>query len=487
MNPIDNKVDRRGVQPNNSYLVDFEPTSPRFMQTSFDHEVPMTTESLFGDQIFNVGRSQPRHSIDGPLFSELCYLPAVPVSPMHQQQPPHHQGHQQLLQQQRPVVANLSQLVSQQRLDWNLPMHQKENIFQTEVHLQPLFEQQIPHTQEQQLYQQQQRQDGQDFLQNRAHQHALRQQPLPIVLPPDYSAIFLDMASFLASPQLPQRPQLLQQQQQQYSVSEGDLPLTNGSPSYRSYEQLSSPEVLSPISDYSVLDMDEDTLLTSTSAPPTVKISTECEAMALEILNICGSSNTSVVPKGSRSIFITQQPVEKMNLLSPLSTKTMSLTLTVPPPSRRECDTLLDAVSDTEMLIQIDNSLPKSKRTRRPTMGEAKNKVNIKLPCPKKDCKVLCSSRPSLDRHVYSHRWRGIYVPVRCEACNTSVSNEYSVQRHIQRSQPNSLCRRMRVYSVMKSEIEVEATVRFYPKRPHGKKTIPVDLAEVWAKYVSEP
>ena len=90
---------------------------------------------------------------------------------------------------------------------------------------------------------------------------------------------------------------------------------------------------------------------------------------------------------------------------------------------------------------------------------------------------MTCASYPSLVRHAEAHKWRGLYAPVRCEACQSALSNEFSVQRHILRSQPSSLCRRMRVYSIMRSEIEVETTVRFYPKRPHGKKTVVIDLA----------
>jgi hypothetical protein len=43
----------------------------------------------------------------------------------------------------------------------------------------------------------------------------------------------------------------------------------------------------------------------------------------------------------------------------------------------------------------------------------------------------------------------------------------------------------MRVYSIMLSETEVKDTVRFYPARPHGKKTIAVDLEKMKKKYVS--
>ncbi|KAF9363994.1 hypothetical protein BGX34_002798 [Mortierella sp. NVP85] len=93
----------------------------------------------------------------------------------------------------------------------------------------------------------------------------------------------------------------------------------------------------------------------------------------------------------------------------------------------------------------------------------------------------------TLQIKLKTHKWRGIYAPVRCEACQRDLSNEYSVQRHIRRSQVGSRCRRMRVYSVMRSRTEVETTVRFYPKRPHGKKTVAINLDEARAQFFSTP
>ena len=36
----------------------------------------------------------------------------------------------------------------------------------------------------------------------------------------------------------------------------------------------------------------------------------------------------------------------------------------------------------------------------------------------------------------------------------------------------------------MRSETEIDNTVKFCPTRPHGKKTVPVDLAKMKAKYI---
>ncbi|KAG0006728.1 hypothetical protein BGZ65_004580 [Modicella reniformis] len=57
------------------------------------------------------------------------------------------------------------------------------------------------------------------------------------------------------------------------------------------------------------------------------------------------------------------------------------------------------------------------------------------------------------------------------------------LRRHILRSPENSKCREWRIYSIMKSETERDYTVRFYPNRPHGKKTVKKDLETLMRKY----
>ncbi|KAF9958550.1 hypothetical protein BGZ70_009161 [Mortierella alpina] len=135
-----------------------------------------------------------------------------------------------------------------------------------------------------------------------------------------------------------------------------------------------------------------------------------------------------------------------------------------------------------------DESKPKRKKRVRKAMAiktPAKPKgLKPVLRCEFPGCKITCSSVPSLARHFETHKWRGKYSPVRCEACQNPLSNEFSVQRHIMRSPVTTLCRRMRVYSIMRSATDVEATVRFYPKRGHGKKTKIIDLDMVKEKYL---
>ncbi|KAG0211123.1 hypothetical protein BGX33_004511 [Mortierella sp. NVP41] len=143
---------------------------------------------------------------------------------------------------------------------------------------------------------------------------------------------------------------------------------------------------------------------------------------------------------------------------------------------------------DSDLLNEEEEQKANTKRRKRVRKAVPKTVVKPKGPsitlyCQFPGCQVTCSSQPSMVRHAEGHKWRGQYSPVRCEACNASLSNEFSVQRHITRSNPRSRCHQMRVYSIMKSPTEIETTVRFFPRRPHGKKTIKVDLEKKRAKY----
>ncbi|KAF9317530.1 hypothetical protein BG003_000675 [Podila horticola] len=138
-------------------------------------------------------------------------------------------------------------------------------------------------------------------------------------------------------------------------------------------------------------------------------------------------------------------------------------------------------------VVESDDESPVYKKgTRRGVKSKDIDKPKapkLVLKCTNTGCQTTCSSYPSLTRHQESHKWRGRYAPVKCEACQSSLSNEFSVQRHISRSTPNSRCKRMRVYSIMRSETEIENTVRFYPDRGHGKKTVPVNLEHMKRSY----
>ncbi|KAF9431353.1 hypothetical protein BGZ76_000422 [Entomortierella beljakovae] len=136
------------------------------------------------------------------------------------------------------------------------------------------------------------------------------------------------------------------------------------------------------------------------------------------------------------------------------------------------------------------NVVSTTKRKRRPRKScEAESNfksIKLTLRCPREGCKVTCSSYPSLARHLDSHKWRGRYQPLRCEACHNGLSNEYAVQRHILRSDESMRCRSMSVYSFMKSKTEIETTVKFYPGRAHGKKTVIVNLDDMKSIYFGQ-
>ncbi|KAF8941340.1 hypothetical protein BGZ58_010781 [Dissophora ornata] len=110
----------------------------------------------------------------------------------------------------------------------------------------------------------------------------------------------------------------------------------------------------------------------------------------------------------------------------------------------------------------------KKKETVKPVKPDG---PRLQLKCNYMNCGIICSSYPSLSRHAEGHKWRGSYSPVRCESCYSSLSNEFSVQRHILRSIDDSKCRKLSAYSIMKSATEVDYVVKFNPNMPHGKKT----------------
>ncbi|KAF9905437.1 hypothetical protein EC991_001665 [Linnemannia zychae] len=176
----------------------------------------------------------------------------------------------------------------------------------------------------------------------------------------------------------------------------------------------------------------------------------------------------------------------KLSTSSPHS----SSTLAIPSSSKRQkyIGTFSDD-DDSDFPIEDEENKNGPKRRRRVRKAPIKTVQKVKGPsitlnCRFQNCRVTCSSYPSLNRHELAHRWRGQFSPVRCEACQSSLSNEFSVQRHILRSAPTSRCRKMRIYSIMKAEDEIETTVKFFPTRGHGKKTVKVDLERMKAKYI---
>ncbi|KAG0348062.1 hypothetical protein BG004_006196 [Podila humilis] len=107
--------------------------------------------------------------------------------------------------------------------------------------------------------------------------------------------------------------------------------------------------------------------------------------------------------------------------------------------------------SDSEGPEEEDEALVPGKRRKRVRRPLAKKAVS--KPSPKIKLPVVASNvRVNLVCNDMQRRTDGVGCIRLCDA------------------------RLMRVYSIMGSETEVECTVRFYPKRPHGKKTVVVDL-----------
>ncbi|KAG0281682.1 hypothetical protein BGZ95_000535 [Linnemannia exigua] len=307
-----------------------------------------------------------------------------------------------------------------------------------------------------------------------------------------------------------------------------------------SFDRFSSPEAPSPISDQGFFDMTTDDETASCYSPMLLPGKMENhqngynkhEAIAMEQLYISGSSSSTPVTtprkrKTPPSSTHKQSPaLEQIMLFSPNATATLtagpvamispsgssSSSLTMPAlssPLKRHLSILPSSsfsssdsdnredeqVQRRRAVFSLTSSCPsggtkgKNKRGRKTSKkGHDKPKhPPVRLPCKFEGCTTTCSSQPSLARHSEAHKWRGFYAPVRCEACQSALSNEFSVQRHIVRSPPNSRCSRLRVYSIMLSETEIETSVRFYPKRPHGKKTVEVNLEHARIRYLGAP
>ncbi|KAG0031644.1 hypothetical protein BGZ81_000849 [Podila clonocystis] len=255
-------------------------------------------------------------------------------------------------------------------------------------------------------------------------------------------------------------------------------------------ERLSSPDgSLSPISDYSCFDsMTDDEPSSSSSYNSFTSLSSlEDDHLTSPLSQLKVACNTTIVedpapmPLHRVRRAVPQLDCTHMSLdlsvasFSPMSSPTASTTPVLSSPLKQHFSSFSDSEGPEEDESQLQGK--RRKRVRRPYVKKVTQlKSSIKIPCAFPGCSTQCSSQPSLARHAETHKWRGLYAPVRCEACQSALSNEFSVQRHIQRAPATSACRKMRVYSVMQSETQVQYTVRFYPKRPHGKKTVAVDL-----------
>ncbi|KAF9427864.1 hypothetical protein BGZ94_003985 [Podila epigama] len=295
-----------------------------------------------------------------------------------------------------------------------------------------------------------------------------------------------------------------QQQQQQLQLQlQLELQHRAIAPSHIFDERLSSPEgSLSPVSDQGYFESMTDDELSSNHGSYTnlSSLYTGHLASSLSELKVaspsCGpeslqgaSSNPSTevkenspnAPRKTLSVRKSRKtassPAVSQRKRSMTATKSRTLATALPSlPLRQHFSSFSDSEGPEDEESNVQGKR-RRKRIRLPHMNKVvEPKPCVKLACTFPGCSIQCSSQPSLLRHTETHKWRGIYAPVRCETCLSALSNEFSVQRHILRAPLTSPCRKMRVYSVMRSEHEVECTVRFYPKRPHGRKTVLVDL-----------
>ncbi|KAF9291350.1 hypothetical protein BGZ74_000386 [Mortierella antarctica] len=355
-------------------------------------------------------------------------------------------------------------------------------------------------------HQQQQQQQHQQYLQNHRLSHYQPDDHRQAeTLPPSFQDTL--MASSQPQPEYPSHPSppyqssqcphipLTLQQQMPYTGSIHDLieikPDRMKMLHHRApvLERLSSPDgSLSPTSDQDYFDSmtDDEPSSSSSYSSYTSLFSLADEHIASPLSQLTMSCDTVVVGDPASTPYRVRRAVPQLDYThmtvdpplassSPMFSPTASTAPVLCSPLKQHFSSFSDSEGPEEDESQLQGK--RRKRVRRPHVKKATQpKPSIKLPCTFPGCPIECSSQPSLARHAETHKWRGLYAPVRCEACQSALSNEFSVQRHIQRAPATSACRKMRVYSVMQSETQVECTVRFYPKRPHGKKTVVVDL-----------
>ncbi|KAK3809866.1 MAG: hypothetical protein JOS17DRAFT_822061 [Linnemannia elongata] len=475
---------------------------------------------------------------DPTTLSGLCFLPSShDAQPQHrqQQQQPLGQEKQQQQQQQQPQQPHCHAHEQQMH-----PLQHDHSNDQYQHHLQ------LQLLQRRQHYQQQQAPVHYSLS---AHNHAIQQQHPQLHLQQQqhlYSEECIGSLGMCSSPSsTPIRdissPSILSlpyHHPTKALLSRPIMPAAQLSMEFAAYrsvsfDRLSSPEALSPVSDQGFFDMNTDDETASGCYNPLLlsnkmhlknnnKNNNKSSTIAMEQLDISGSAPTSLsqrrrrtppslvhksVPTATLEQIILFSPYATSNALtaganvmsSSLSSSSSSSLSTMPVLSSplKKHFSFSTSLSDSntggeEEGLRKKGSVAaagtKKRRERNPAKSGHKKPKHppVKLPCQFPGCTTTCASQPSLARHSEAHKWRGLYAPVRCEACQSALSNEFSVQRHIVRSKPNSRCRRLRVYSIMMSETEIETSVRFYPKRAHGKKTVEIDLKYARTRYLGD-
>ncbi|KAF9175710.1 hypothetical protein BGX21_000563 [Mortierella sp. AD011] len=270
-----------------------------------------------------------------------------------------------------------------------------------------------------------------------------------------------------------QQQQQPQQQQQEWSYEDIhlDQPLFTPSAAFTWHEPL--------ISDFSVFRSQDSNDLSSPEGSPSSlsdrssfnTVDSECSSSSP------GPGGYALMPFADLNVTAIMNESSPFSQVGSQSLSPVAFSSTSPMSSLNS--------SDPDEYEPGINTSKRKKRDRKMNDSDAKPKApRLTFYCPEEGCNVTCSSEPSLARHVESHKWRGKYHPLRCEGCQSGLSNEYAVQRHITRSADTMPCRRMSVYSFMKSKTEIDITVKFNRDRPHGKKTVQVNLEEMRAMYI---
>ncbi|KAF9962793.1 hypothetical protein BGZ70_007887 [Mortierella alpina] len=242
---------------------------------------------------------------------------------------------------------------------------------------------------------------------------------------------------------------------------------------------LSSPEVVSPASEHSLFGVsDEESYFSFVPGTMQTPHSLPFSHMNFASGSLDAAPFTTSVPPLARLSYSSSSVQYFPEASLPLSpSQPLSVGAQVAPLA--DLDPAMDSSNEV-----VENT---SRRRNRAPKSRPRNKILVKYTCSQADCDVVCSSLPSLARHMQSHKWKGKYPPIRCGSCNRELSNEYSAQRHIMRSPDTSPCKRLRSYNIMCSATCIDFTVRFYPRRPHGKKTVRIELAYARGKYLGRP
>ncbi|KAF9910269.1 hypothetical protein EC991_006998 [Linnemannia zychae] len=267
---------------------------------------------------------------------------------------------------------------------------------------------------------------------------------------------------------------------------------------YRSVscDRLSSSEAPSPISDQGFFDMTTDDETASCYSPMLLPDKmhkhhnsyNKNDSVTMDQLHISGlfsltRATSSKKRRAPLSLTRKQPPaLEQIMLFSPNATAALTAGPAAMTPSPPSSFSTIPALSSS---LKRDFSFSSSSSSR---LSESDDDEDAKigrtgpfLPSPFSNSSSFPYTAGGKNKRV-----RKASKSKHDKPKHPPVKLPFSVQRHITRSPPTSQCHRLRVYSIMMSETEIETSVRFYPKRAHGKKTVEIDLEYARARYLGD-